>query len=329
MKTACTVALLALTLFTGCSTTGSAFSSGKGVLVDLLEQPELTEWKQCGELSLVLVEVEASPDVSEEYNQLFLEKAKSKLSSTPYFTMREMLDKSARKGVTEFEAAHHFLKFRINTLNIQKLQGSFRVGNSIDLGITASLKKSSAESDINCGVKEFSDTYTYEASAGSKSSLPTLNSQVSGSMDKALDRLIRKISPKKKTVYRPLKSGMGPSSRIAELLDGENCELARDMAAEHVKNQPEDLDALYDLGVAYECLARQSKDQEAKIVNLRKARSVYAQYVMQDTSDQDALQAMKDVSTSLKLFAAAAEKQEKAMSKMKGGGGGGLDIQIQ
>ncbi len=289
---------------------GCVTSNSTGITVDTLRRPDLTEWEQCGEVSLVLVEVDSASGVGKEYTRVVSEKAKAILGETPYFTMREMIDEGARKGPAEIVAAHHFLEFQINMLEIS----GDRTRKEIDIGIAAHLKKESGDSYIECGVKEFSDSYVWQGK-----DLPSQNIMVSEASERTLKRLIRMIAPKKVSVYREIKGGSGKMGDVAHFLDNGNCELAKETASKIYDQDPDNPKAVYDLGVASECLASQSREQKEKLRFLRKAKHYYSLYMKKESSDEAVQMAMQDVSRSIRLYEKAFNKQKNMQNKMDDG----------
>ena len=296
---------LLVVLLGGCVSGHSISSSGKGITVKTLRPPEINEAEKCGNISMVMVEVTTSQDITQAYNDVIKEKAKIVLADTPYLTIREMVDESAKKGVTEIEAAHHFLKFNVNMLDIQRSQN--RV--DIEISIVAHLQKMRGDSYFECGVKDSVDHYTWQGD-----NLPSQECMVREALGRCLSSLIRQISPKEVCVYRPLKSGSSACGRVANLLDSDNCDLARDLALESLQTDPDNENLLYNLGVAYECLAAKSQKQEEKIKFLKKAEHAYNKYLMLDAEDEDVQTARQEVKQSLSLYHAARDKQSHAQS---------------
>jgi hypothetical protein len=254
---------------------------------------------------MVMVEVTTSPDITQKYNHVIKEKAKIVLADTPYLTIREMVDESAKKGATEIEAVHHFLKFDVNLLDIQREKNKVE----ILIGIVAHLQKLRGDSYFECGVKDSVNNYAWQGN-----NLPSQECMVRDALERCLSSLIRQISPKEVCVYRPLKSGNDVCSRVSNLLDSDNCDLARDLAQDYLKKHPDDESVLYNLGVAFECLASKSRKQEEKISYLEDAENAYNTYLVLNAEDEDAQTARQEVKQSLSLYGLAGEKQSDADS---------------
>jgi hypothetical protein len=289
----------------GCVSVHDISSSSKGIAVKTLRPPEINESTECGDISMVMVEVTTSPDITQKYNHVIKEKAKIVLADTPYLTIREMVDESAKKGATEIEAVHHFLKFDVNLLDIQREKNKVE----ILIGIVAHLQKLRGDSYFECGVKDSVNNYTWQGN-----NLPSQECMVRDALERCLSSLIRQISPKEVCVYRPLKSGNDVCSRVSNLLDSDNCDLARDLAQDYLKRHPDDESVLYNLGVAFECLASKSRKQEEKISYLEDAETAYNTYLVLNAEDEDAQTARQEVKQSLSLYSLAGEKQSDADS---------------
>ncbi|WP_462324931.1 tetratricopeptide repeat protein [Desulfoplanes sp.] len=306
-----------LLLLGGCVSGHGISSCGKGITVKTLRPPEINEAEKWGDISMVMVEVTTSPDITQAYNAIIKEKAKIVLADTPYLTIREMVDESAKKGVTEIEAAHHFLKFNVDLLDIQGSQN--RV--DIEIGMVAHLQKLRGDSYFECGVKDSVDHYTWQGD-----NLPPEDCMVREALGRCLASLIRQISPKEVCVYRPLKSGGNVCSRVANLLDSDNCDLARDLALEELASDPDNESLLYNLGVAYECLASKSHKQEKKVEFLEDAEEVYNKYLMLDAQDEDVQTARHEVKESLSIYQVARDKQSRAQSGLSDESTDGIKI---
>lgn len=316
------MALLCVAMLGGCKTSGGLGGSKSGIAVEVLMPPDMAEWEGCGDPSLILVSVDRSAKVaSKQTNNVLLQQARKRLSDVSFFTMREMEDAKAAKGMSEVVAAHHFLTFRLDTLNIENNSDETLLSKTVDVFLSATLRKSNGDdSYTSCGTKTFNDSFTSQAPIYDKADFPSNTALTLEAIDEVVDMVVRQISPRKIVVYRSLRSGMGETGRAAGLIDGGSCDIALDILRDSLKLDPKDVDALYNAGVANECLARKSTSQSQRVSHLAFANAMYTQAVKTGDTDQDLLAARNQVKQSLVYYAKGTANAEKAMAKIKGNG---------
>ena len=306
----------------GCKTMGAMTKSSDGIAVEVLMPPDMKEWSGCGTPSLILVNVDKSnKQITKRQNAVLLQKAKVKLSDVPYFTLREMVDSKAGKGVNEVVAPHHFLTFKIDFLEIVDNSDETDLFKTVNIEVSAMMKKSNGDdSYTNCGTKSFEDSVISQAPAYDKADFPSDAKMTYMAMDSVVDMVVRQISPKRVCLFRPLRSGGGETGRAATLIDSGNCDIALEVLGKALSVNRDDTDALYNTGVVYECLARKSATEDERLENLAKANAVYRSAIAVGDDSDDLLKAAAQVKQTLYFFAKGKAKAKKAQDKLKDDG---------
>ncbi|WP_319759135.1 hypothetical protein [Maridesulfovibrio sp.] len=303
----------------GCKTMGK---SGDGIAVEMLMPPDMDEWSGCGNPSLILVDVDKSNKrITKRQNAILLQKSKERLSEVPYFTLREMVNSKAGKGVDEVVAPHHFLTFKVDLLEVVDNSDETDLYKTVNLAISATMKKSNGDdSYTNCGTKSFMDSVTSQAPAYDKADFPSNAKMTYMAMDSVVDMVARQISPKRIHIYRPLRTGGEGLSRVAKFIDSGNCDIALDALGDTLSADQKNTDALYDVGVAYECMARKSISEDERLNYLARSNAVYRKAIALGDDSEDLLKAASQVKQSLSLYAKGKSKAKMAQDKLRDNG---------
>ena len=128
----------------------------------------------------------------------------------------------------------------------------------------------------------------------------------------AVRRVVRQLVPVKSEVLRPVKSSGDLASKTASMINGENCAGAYEISANYVDNPAyKDADAIYNAGVAVECIAWGENDMAGQARELDKALKYYKRAAALKPSDQDMNKAASDVSYTLKTAFSSLKRQGK------------------
>jgi hypothetical protein len=120
--------------------------------------------------------------------------------------------------------------------------------------------------------------------------------------------------PVKSEVLRPVKSSGDLASKTSAMINGGNCSGALEMSANYVDNPScKDADAIYNAGVAVECMAwGETNDMSSQAKELDKALKYYKRAAALKPSDPDMNKAVGDVSYTLKTAYSSGKRQGKA-----------------
>lgn len=276
-----------------------AIKAPKGIVVNVLRPITMEEGINCGKISLIFVDLQTFPSnelqLTSSEETMLIEEARSKIERTGFLQMNEGI-------LRDHHSNYHFLTFKIYKLTIKR-----NSGNKIaSIGVSASFSKGNTE----CYTVNFMEEFTRSENASDWKFKRDV-------VAKALDNLIRKFVPKKVKTLRPVFGASGDAARISDLLNGGNCKLALSLAKIALKKNPNDKNLLYNAGVAIECLASNTINQQQKVALLEKAQSYYLQALHLDSDQEEIQRAEMEVEIQRELYKETFRRQKDVIKKSK------------
>jgi hypothetical protein len=278
-----------------------------GVNVKILTPPEIMERSGCRPIVLLYFpDDEGSVNLSKlnsnirkKARWIFASQVRNALSEVQYLTVEKVL----RPDMGE----HHTLKITVNQLDIEIK----RIGNYITKTGTAYVEMDISEDmGRNCVSKAVQYTAKRQVKYFEKELLPSDDEFYKIIAEKLASEIVSEISPIEHLAYRPVRSGSSDHSESsAKLIDYGDCQSALDILKPYIKENSNDPDALYNAGVAYECLAKKALHENQAIRFLVKAEACYKRLIMARPSE-DVSRAKQQVSSTLELYKLGQDKRE-------------------
>jgi hypothetical protein len=158
----------------------------------------------------------------------------------------------------------------------------------------------------------------FETPSHKKDSIPSDLKVKEAVVKEAVRRVIRQLVPVKSEVLRPVKSSGDLAAKTSAMINGGNCDGAYEISENYVDNPScKDADALYNAGVATECMAwGQTNDMKTQAAQLTKALKYYKRAAALKPSDSDMNKAVGDVSYTIKTAYSSMERQTKTKKSM-------------
>ena len=129
----------------------------------------------------------------------------------------------------------------------------------------------------------------------------------------AVRRVVMQFVPVKSTVLRPVKSGGGLASSVADMINAGNCIGAYEISKETASSfKCKDPDILYDTGVALECLAwNNANDVRSQHRYLKRALKYYRRAAMLSPNDTNCQRAMSEIYYELNTVFTSTKRQKR------------------
>ena len=285
-----------------------------GLNVKILRPPEMMERSGCRQIVLLYFpDDKTSVNVSKLDSNIrkkacwiFASQMRDALGEVQYLTVEKVL----RPDMGE----HHTLKITVNQLDIEIKKS----GNYITKTGAASVEMDISEDmGRNCVSKTVQYTARRQVKYFEKELLPSDDELYKIIAEKLASGIVSEISPIERLAYRPVRSGSSEHSESsAKLIDFGDCQSALDILEPYIKANSNDLDALYNAGVAYECLAKKALHENQAVRFLSKAESCYKRVIMAHPNE-DVSRAKQQVSSTLEIYEIGQGKREE-VTKIRG-----------
>lgn len=269
----------------GCVTTASLSSSSKGVIVDVYEKArEATGSMHCegdGEeqgsgytMDYIYVgEGSITGNIKSAEKKKIAMHAKSALNDTHFIkvALSEYEDGYGNKNKKYPALNIDIDKFIVESFTGVKLvndEERGREGDAAKYGVFSAQYSINMMGSKNRAVCTTSAPITeediYYMPSHKKDQLPSRDEIIEKLVKEATRKAIATFVPLRKTILRQLEPGDGVIGQSIEMIDHENCAMAKNLLSEYIAQNKEDAKAMYTLGVAYECMAKGRGIQEAK-----------------------------------------------------------------
>jgi len=293
------IALASILMLTGCAT--KSFNN-KGVIVNIIEPPQQrVDSLQCNDKDFVMSYVYVGADsvkgkISRSEKRLIASYAKSALKETSYITP---VGNKYMPGYDD--KMYPIMTIDVIKSEIKKLRPREDIVEKKGYFVAQIEIKAPGSSVVCSSSKPISVEISYKAPTYNTSSLPSNESLKELLVKKAVKKAVASLVPVTETVFRQVVDGMGVVGDSAKMLNANNCEMAKEILENFVKENKDNDKAFYNLGVSYECLAKSCEVSESFAL-LKKALKAYTNAVRFDPSNELYNQARKDVNNQLKIL---------------------------
>ena len=286
----------------------------KGALVKVYRANPVKEGLVCsvgGDQGLSFIYVGAqtvSGDIKDEEKRVIAQYAKAVLGETRFINVM---------GVPAGEGEYPDLSIRVHSYKVDTKKSGERVTRDGKFQTSFSIKQAGM---LECATADpVLVEKHYEAPSYNAKKLPSIARVQEQMVKEAVRQVVRQFVPTTSTELRPIKGGNEMAERAGKMIDGGNCTGAYEgvrMVAE--SPQCNDADLLYNTGVALECMAWNSaNDQKSQVNYLRKAKELYQRAAFLKPGDADIQKAAKEVSYEVDTFFASFERQKKTRDTLK------------
>ncbi len=314
MKGKIALGIGAVFLLIGCGTSPSL--PKKGVIVNVVELSKNRPGSlQCNDKNFAMSYVYVGPDtvkgaVSKNEKWLIATYAKAALKETSYIT----------PVTIKYEPGYDDKMYPIMTINVIKNSIFKRkTANMVEkYGIfTAQIDIKVPGSGVVCNSSEpVTVTVKYTEPIYKENFLPSDEEIEEYLVKTAIKEAVSSFVPTTRTILRPVMfSGSEVVKKSAEMLNADNCEMAKDLLENYVKTH-KDANAYYNLGVSYECLAK-SKDITEVKPYLKKALKYYTKAVELEPSNYYFNQARKEIKDELRVLNVVKRKSKEVKERIK------------
>jgi len=287
-------------LFLGCGGVSPSMPK-KGIIVNVVQQAKHRPGSlQCNDDNFVMSYIYVGPDtvkgpISKNEKWLIATYAKAALKETSYITPVTM----------KYEPGYDDKIYPIMTINVIKdsiVKRKPRPDMIEKYGVfTAQIDVKIPGSGVVCNSSEpVTVSVSYKEPIYKENFLPSDEEIHQYLVKSAIKKAVSSFVPVTKTIFRPVMNGSGIVGKSAEMLNADNCEMAKDMLLDYLKEHQDDK-AYYNLGVSYECLAKSKEITEVRPF-LLKALDAYTQAVKLEPSNFYYNQARKEIKDELRLL---------------------------
>jgi tetratricopeptide (TPR) repeat protein len=298
-----------LILFMGCATSTTT-SYKKGIIVNVVEAPKQQPGSlQCNDKKFATAYIYISNDtikgnISSAEKKLMASYAKSALKETSYITPVENKYMPGYDDKIYPILSINVIKNEIKTVHpredIVAKKGYFVAQMDIKLPGSSVICKSSSP---------ISEEYYYEEPVYKTNALPSNEYIEEYMVKKAVKRAVSFFVPVTEMIFRPVISGSKIVNKSANLIDSGNCDMANKLLKEYILIHKNDAAAYYNLGVSYECLAKDVNVNNLLSI-LNKALKAYTNAVILDPSNKLYNNARKDINEQIKILNAVSKKSK-------------------
>jgi len=291
---------ISLLFFAGCAS--SNLNVEKGVIVNVYESPtkkstSLVCKTNNTSLSYIYVGKDSvSGNIASYKKNLIASYAKAALKET------SVLTPVSKKYIPGYDNKVYPI-LKINVIEDKIIKTKLREDIIAKKGIfTAQISITVPGSGVICSSsKPVSITLSYQEPIYKENMLPTNDELEKEIVKNAIKEAVSSLVPVSETIFRPVETGSGVIDKSADLLNNDNCDIAKDLLSEYTKTHKDNAKAFYNLGVSYECLTK-GKDLISSKILLQKALKAYTTAVMLDTSNEKYNKARKDILLQLKVL---------------------------
>jgi len=293
-----------------CATMGP---STKGALVNVYRPNPVKESMVCsveGKSGIAYMYVgpeTVSGSISQEEKKVIAQYAKAVLGETRFINPVSM---------ASMEGEYPDLSIRVHKFNVNTRKGGHRLTREGVFQASFSIRQAGY---LECSTSDpILIEKRYEMPAYKKEKLPSPSRVEQEMVQEAVRRVIRQFVPVKSQVLRAVKSGSDLSGKAASMIDAGNCMGAYELLKPVVTNPAcEDVDSLYNAGVAVECAAWNAvNDQKTQFQYLKKAGEYYGKAAVLRPGDPEIQQAKGELDYELRTFFSSFERQDKTQKTL-------------
>ena len=301
-------------IFSGCATS-SAYK--EGIIVNVFEPPQTrTGSLQCNDKNFVMSYIYVGEDsvhgnIKKSEKKLISSFAKAALKETSFITPVE----------NKYMPGYDDKIYPIMSINV--IKNSIKVNHPREDTIekkgyfTAQIDIKVPGSSVVCSSTEpISIELSYKMPTYESNKLPS-NAYIQERIVKdAIKKAVASFVPIRETIFRPVLSGSGVIEKSAQMLNNNNCEMAKDMLENYIKDDKQNSKAYYNLGVSYECLAKSCDINEAEPL-LEKAINAYTKAAEIKPDNKLYNRARKDIKEQIRILKAVSKKSIEVKSYIK------------
>ena len=290
--------LLALVNLVGCATLPEIDLRKKQEVVVDVVRPSQMEEGGCHNIHLVYVSPEqvlpaSGVRLSASAKQMISEEIRRLLNETGYIKSTTI-----PAGITDF--ADHDLIVKITTFEVKSSQDEAYRRKTAYVDMSLVLKEDGAQECYSITPPVYE--HIAQVPLYRDQTLPSDQTLLRQAVRHTLEDVVSTFVPQKVQTLRPIQGVSGDLARANDLLLAGNCLDALLLLEQHLGPNPKDTKALYNAGVAAECIATKERDQDRKQRALKASVDYYKQVLELGKADADMQRARKEALSTLEFY---------------------------